>query len=356
MNKVIISCLCLCVSFSVVHYAFARKQLPPQVVVLQYHHVDEKTPPITSVSPDVFRQHMQHLSENHSVISLKQALDAIESQQSLPMNAIAITFDDGYLSIFENAHPILQEFNFPYTVFINPDSIGQLNNHLSWEQVKQMQGLADFANHTIGHPHLLERKNDENEKAWLARVMENIMQAEEMLESELGYSLKWMAYPYGEFNLKLEKALRNAGFIGFGQQSGVVSKINNRDPLPRFPAAGRYANLETLKTKMASIAMPVISRSPADSLTENGAKLESLSFELAPNSEDVNTAQLACYFKNQRIIPEMEANTVTVKLEHIFSAGRIRVNCTAPSINYSPRYYWYSVPFFTPRPEGTFLE
>jgi peptidoglycan/xylan/chitin deacetylase (PgdA/CDA1 family) len=365
MNKFIIRGMSAFVFLCMGHYAFASAQLPPQLVVLQYHHVDNNTPAVTSVSPAKFKEHMQYLSEHHSVMSLQAGLDAIRQNKPLPENAIAITFDDGYRNILENAHPILSEYDFPYTVFINPDSIGSLTNHLTWDEVKQMQPLADFANHTLGHPHLLVREQHESEQAWLDRVMNNILAAEDMLTSRLGYSRKWLAYPYGEFNPTLEKAINQAGFIGFGQQSGVVSDINFSaegagDPLPRFPAAGVYANLTTLKTKMAAIAMPVVSRTPSNNLREFGSSLNEITFEIAANKPDIQTSDLACYFKGERIIPNLgntEGNIkVSIALEHSFKAGRVRINCTAPSIEKRLRYYWYSIPFFTPTETGSFLE
>jgi peptidoglycan/xylan/chitin deacetylase (PgdA/CDA1 family) len=338
------------------HYACAKNELPPQVVILQYHHVATDTPAITSVSPDTFRQHMDYLSQHHTVVSLKDAMYAVENELALPANAVAITFDDGYTNILQNADPILREYDFPYTVFINPDSINTLNNQLTWEQVKQMQPLADFANHTRNHLHLLEQEEGETAPQWLTRVMVNIEQAETALKQRLGYSRKWLAYPYGEFNMLLESALADAGYTTFGQHSGVVSTQTSQGALPRFPAAGRYANIDTLKVKMAAIAMPVIRQHPAESEQKIGTVLPSLTLELTEANNDIIIAQAACYFKGQRIIPDVTDNQLSVKLEHQFSPGRVRINCTAPSRQHTGRFYWYSAPFFTPTESGKFLD
>ncbi|MFC4698645.1 polysaccharide deacetylase family protein [Glaciecola siphonariae] len=348
----------LCVSLCV-HYARAFAQLPPQVVVLQYHHVAHDTPSITSVTPQVFKEHMQYLSEHHSVIGLHDAIEALKRGEDLPANAVAITFDDGYLNILTNAHPILEDFGFKYTVFVNPDSVGALANHLSWEDIQSMQPLADFANHTMGHIHLLERESNESEAQWLKRVMQNINEAENALAEQLGYSRKWLAYPYGEFNLALEEALRDAGYIGFGQQSGVIANLEQAVPLARFPSAGRYSKLDTLKVKMASIAMPVIAQAGMQHVYQSGESLSMLTLHLSVNS-DISLSQMACYFKQARIVPSIKTQQnkvlVSVPLEHTFAPGRVRVNCTAPSKAHKGRFYWHSVPFFTPSNDGTFLE
>ncbi|WP_371194314.1 polysaccharide deacetylase family protein [Glaciecola sp. SC05] len=354
-NVVMLVCFAL-VWLSKPHYALAQKQLPPQVVILQYHHVANNTPAATSVTPETFRQHMQYLSEHHQVVRLKDAIAAIQNNRPLPENAISITFDDGYENILTNAHPILMEFGFAYTVFINPSSINTLGDQMTWQQVKQMQPLADFANHTLDHLHLLQRLSNENENQWLSRVMANIEDAEQQLLEQLGYSYKWLAYPYGEFNTQLQKALSEAGYIAFGQQSGAVAKHSQFNALPRFPAAGRYANIDTLKVKMSSIAMPVISHSPSGHQRSPGDVMTDFSLSLDGNNTDLNQQQLACFFKGERIVPNVSNNIMQIELEHTFTPGRVRINCTAPSKSRKGRFYWHSVAFFTPTEKGIFLD
>ena len=77
--------------------------------VLVYHHVSEETPASTSVSPAQFRSHLQLLTDQHfNVIALDQALTALQRGEALPERAVAITFDDGYRNIYDNALPLLE--------------------------------------------------------------------------------------------------------------------------------------------------------------------------------------------------------------------------------------------------------
>ena len=173
-------------------------------VVLVYHHVSTKTPPSTSISPAQFREHLDYLAKHHTVIPLGDMLNKLQTGHTLPDRAVAITFDDGYQNILQNGHPLLQEYGFSYTIFISPGSIGKQANQLSWEQVKQMhqQGVT-FANHSFEHGHLLTRLPGETKSTWLSRVMADIQQAQAVLEQQLGEVPKWLAYPYGEYNLAL---------------------------------------------------------------------------------------------------------------------------------------------------------
>ncbi len=328
----------------------------PQVAILQYHHVDKSTPEVTSVSPETFEKHMKYISEHHTVVPLKDAIEAIRSNTSLPDKAIAITFDDGFKNIYENAHPVLKRYNFPYTIFINPENISRSPSELSWEQIEEMEDIADFANHTMDHIHLLEKKAGESESQWLERVMANINQAESILSKKLGYSLKYLAYPFGEFNQSLQNALTKEGYVSFGQQSGVVSQHSDFSALPRFPASGSYANLDTLSVKMRALSMPVQAFSPASNQQALNKEISEFTLQLKEHSDDVNVAQLACFFKGERIEAKFEGKVAKIEVDHRFSPGRIRINCTAPSKQSSGRFYWYSMPYFTPTKEGKYLD
>jgi peptidoglycan/xylan/chitin deacetylase (PgdA/CDA1 family) len=199
---------------------------------------------------------MRYLSEHHHVMALPDMITALKSGRKLPDKAVAITFDDGYANILDNADPILKRFNFPYTIFINPKQIGTRQNQLSWNQVKAMAETGvSFANHTNTHHHMLTREEGESEQQWLARNTQDVIDAEQKIAEELGYSLKLFAYPYGEFNHRLKQHLLTLGYVGFGQQSGAIASYSDFGALPRFPAAGIYANLNPLKTKLNSLAL-----------------------------------------------------------------------------------------------------
>ena len=88
----------------------------PGAPILLYHHVANDTPASTSISPAQFEQHMAYINEHHTVLPLTEIVAAIKAGKSLPANALAITFDDGYKNILTNGHPILRRYDFPYTI------------------------------------------------------------------------------------------------------------------------------------------------------------------------------------------------------------------------------------------------
>ena len=115
--------------------------LPAQAaVMLIYHHVASDTPRVSSVSADELRGHLQYFKDNNfQVIGLDLLIKQLREGTPVADNAVVITFDDSYENNFTTAHPILQQFGYPYTIFISPGSIDKGDGPLlNWQQVKQM--------------------------------------------------------------------------------------------------------------------------------------------------------------------------------------------------------------------------
>lgn len=227
--------------------------------ILVYHHVAEDTPASTSVSPATFREHLEYLRDNnHPVIAMQTALEAVRNNEELPDGAVVITFDDAFKNIYSNAFPLLQEFDAPFTIFAATDPIDQgFNDMLSWDQLREMQSWgATVANHSRDHDYMVRHNPRDN--AWREQMAANIRHAQQRLEAELGDDIpRWFAYPYGEYSAGLKSILQNENYVGFAQHSGGVYSGSDFLALPRFAAAGNYARLETLSTKLNSQPMPI---------------------------------------------------------------------------------------------------
>jgi peptidoglycan/xylan/chitin deacetylase (PgdA/CDA1 family) len=321
-------------------------------VILLYHHVSNTTPASTSVTPEIFEQHLQYLADGYNVISLERAVNALKAKQLLPERAVVITFDDGYRNIYENAHPILLKYAMPYTVFVNPQMIGKYKHQLNWHQITEMEkGGAQFANHTSHHRHLLERTAGMSPSEWLDAIEQDIEQAKALLDDKLAYNPPYLAYPYGEFNTDIQNLVTALDMVGFGQHSGAIYSGSDFTALPRFPAAGIYGNLGTLKTKINSLAMPVTFSSVSDPVAQQTSVAH---FSFSFTADDVIAGQMRCYYANEALPVSIDDHTVTVTLNRTLPTGRSRVNCTAPSRAQPGRYYWYSQPWFVPDKNGKY--
>lgn len=321
-------------------------QLPASAaVMLIYHHVAEDTPRVSSVTPAEFREHLSYLRDNNfQVIGLDVLLDQLKNGKPIADNAVVITFDDSYENNFTTAHPILQEFGYPYTIFISPGAIDdRVGPVLSWQQVKQM--AADgvlVANHAMWHEHMARPEQGESEAAWLKRMQQSILQAEQRIKEETGQSHQWLAYPYGEFSDALENLVSELGFIGIGQQSGAIGPLTKLTRIPRYPAAGQYADLKDLSQKFRTLAFPITGYLAANQVISSNPPVLRLELKI----EDFRPEQLRCYAGSEVLEPSwLNATTFEVKASKPLNRGRSRYNCTAPSISKRGYFYWYSQPW-----------
>ncbi len=325
-------------------------------VILQYHHVSETSPAVTSVSPAQFKQQMQYLHEQQfNVVPLQQVIDAIKSGEQLPANTVAITFDDGYRSIADNAAPILQQYGFPYTLFVAIEPIEKgFGEMMDWQQLKQLAANgATIANHSWGHEHLIRRVDNESEQQWLARVQDNLQRTEAAILQHTGQSVKTLAYPYGEYNTALQQLLQKMGYVALGQQSGAAGTYSELTAIPRFPVAGAYANMASLKIKLRSLNMPVLSQTPTNPELSATQTQPELRVKLDP--QDIRTKELICYVQGEQQLPTwIDSQTFIIKSNTPLPAGRSRYNCTAPSKTQSG-YYWFSQAWVRPKADGSWV-
>src|SRR5690554_7144352 len=106
------------------------------LVILQYHHIDDSTPAVTSTRVDDFMAHMELLEkEGMHIIDLKDALEKVQRNEALPEKSVAITFDDAYSSIYDNAWPKVKELGWPFNNFVKPTQIdNKVRNKIKSEE------------------------------------------------------------------------------------------------------------------------------------------------------------------------------------------------------------------------------
>lgn len=317
--------------------------------ILVYHHVAADTPPSTSISPENFIGHLEYLRDNNfTVMKLPELLAALEQKQPLPDKAVAITFDDGYISIYDTAFPLLQEFGYPFTLFVSTGPIDrQQRNFMSWQNIKEMSDAGvTIANHLVEHPYMLTRLDGESEGDWLARLRSEILAAQRSIAQHTGQEHRLLAYPYGEYDNNIKDLILNLGFTGLAQNSGAVGFNSDPAALPRFPLASIYANLETAKIKFASKAFNVRQIAPLSPVSSNPRPVARLKF--LPG--DYQLAQIACFSNGEPMEmswSEQEEGLLEIVPKSDITGRRSRYICTAPDIE-SDRYYWYSVQWINP--------
>lgn len=94
--------------------ALQRWRQRRRAVIMTYHDIEA----------DVFAQHLAFLARAYRLVALDDVISGLQGEADLPPRALAITFDDGFATFYDNVYPALQQFHAPATVFLTTGYIG----------------------------------------------------------------------------------------------------------------------------------------------------------------------------------------------------------------------------------------
>ncbi len=342
-------------------FLFASAISSQAAVVLQYHHVSDSTPASTSISPALFKQHMDYLAEHQfNIVPLPELVHLLKEGKSLPDKTVAITFDDAYESVYSEAYPLLKKRGWPFTIFINTDPHDQQKKSFaSWAQIKEMsEHGVTIANHTTKHSHLLRLRAGETRAQWRERIKREILDAEQRIKEKTGQQHRLLAYPYGEYDNHVKKLLKELNFTAFGQQSGPLFALNDLLALPRFPFGGSYGDLQDFATKVNTRPFAISSVELYET-TELKNPLQDLVLPHGQKPVLVLTLEdkkllprVNCFASGQGAIKtEVRDGKLIVQANKPLPAGRTRYNCTAPT-GEKGRFFWFSQQWLTKGKDG----
>lgn len=223
-------------------------------IAICYHNIEDVNKPnMLTISVEEFEKEMQALKDNgFSVIKLQDYLAFRRGEKDIPAKSAIITIDDGWVSAYSNAWPILKKYGYPFTLFIYVNYVGTGGKSLSWDQLADMRDAGvDIQCHTYSHADLRSptRRGSVDKKTmasiendiktlgmdgWLRK---EVIGSKEVLEKQLGIKCNAFAYPFGNYNSKVREMVKEAGyeaaFTVYGQQL--------RFSTPPYDLLGRYA-------------------------------------------------------------------------------------------------------------------
>lgn len=202
------------------------KKLP----VILYHHISENVTNDMIVSPEKFEEDMKAISDAGFVaVKIEDVINYIEKGEDLPEKPIMITFDDGYMSNYDLAYPILKKYNLHATIFAVGETYGEktypgtdveIFPHFGDEERKEMEesGVIEVQSHTYA---MHQNKDLEEGVAY-----ENVLQTDGEKDDEYVKRIKedykkWcdtfgetpeaLAYPHGISDLFSQELLNECG-------------------------------------------------------------------------------------------------------------------------------------------------
>lgn len=190
-------------------------------LLICYHGISERWPSRLAVRPGRLEEQLWLLTKRG--YQARTFLDTVAASD--PGRYLAVTFDDGYRSVFELAFPVLRAAGMPGTVFV-PSALMGMEEPMAWPGVDQwlhtphagelagmswdqLGELADagweIGSHTRLHARLPELGDD--------ALAEELSVSRQECEMRLGRPCLTIAYPYGSADGRVVAAAEAAGYV-----------------------------------------------------------------------------------------------------------------------------------------------
>jgi peptidoglycan/xylan/chitin deacetylase (PgdA/CDA1 family) len=152
---------------------------------------------------------------------------------------VAITFDDGFISVFRNALPVLRKYNLPSAIFVPSGYIGKKRGWqmygygddevvMTAEQIKTAALMdCEILSHTVTHSMLTSLSNE--------ALRDELAHSRQDLEQILGRDVKAVSYPYGAHDSRVRQAAKEAGYrLAFTIEPNIINAKTDDYGIGRF--------------------------------------------------------------------------------------------------------------------------
>ena len=302
------------------------------IISLMYHRFEENKYPSTNIKINDFKQHLKIIKDNKiSFVDPKKFENELKNNKS--QRKVLLTIDDGFLSFYENAWPILKEEKIPFILFVSTREVG-LFNYMTWEQIREIskEDFVEIGNHSHTHEYLVDESND--------LIKKDIEKSISIFKKELGKNSSFFSYPFGEYSIEFKNIISSLGFkYAFGQHSGVIDETKNFFELPRFPINEKYGEIKRFKSLTKTLPFKYKEIFPNEKYLLQNKNPPKVKIEFYENIR--NLKSLNCYSNEnnkwrQSNIKFENPNTLHININEKFLGERGRINCSLRD----PSGYW----------------
>ena len=155
-----------------------------------YHRFNEKKYPSTNIQLEIFEKQLD-IIENEKIKFIHPKNFEKSLSQNKNQRKILLTIDDGLLSFYQNAWPILKRKQIPFILFVNTREVGAFN-YMNWEQIIELHKSenVEIGNHSHSHEYLVEENP--------STIKSDILKSIQIFEDKLGRNSEFFSYPFGE--------------------------------------------------------------------------------------------------------------------------------------------------------------
>ena len=294
-----------------------------------YHRFNESKYPSTNIQLDIFKKQLEIIEEEGiQFINPKNFEKSLSEDKQ--KRKVLFTVDDGLISFYENAWPILKEKKIPFILFVNTREVGAFN-YMNWDQIRELHKseIVEIGNHSHSHEYLVEESPNV--------IKKDILKSIKIFNDELGNNSDFFSYPFGEYSLEFKNIIKDLGFkYAFGQHSGVIDETKDLWELPRFPINEKYGELERFKTLMKTLPFKFKDILPKDKYLIKSNNPPNVRIEFYQNINGLN--QINCFsnegnkWRNSKV-SFTEKDKLEIQIVEKFIGERGRINCSLKEKN-----------------------
>lgn len=196
------------------------EKTPEMIPVLTYHKIVASGVEFennTLISEDTFDEQMKYLHDKgFTTLTMDEFYDWYKGGD-VPEKSVVVTFDDGYYGSYYLAYPILKKYGQAATVFV----IGHHVEDTTDEWSEELE-----PNHYVGRDVINEVRKEYPEFGFESHTFDmhrkidgkhpvDVFTYDQMIEDinkNAEFSYKYLAYPWGDFNETMQKALADSGY------------------------------------------------------------------------------------------------------------------------------------------------
>ncbi len=241
-----------------------------KIPILMYHSLGEEDGENGMIiSPERFESHLQALQDNgYETISFNELRAYVNETTDIPEKSVIITFDDGYLSNYEYAYPILQKYGYKATVFavgatMGSDTYKDTGNsiypHFNYEQAKEMADVIDTQSHTYDL-HRVEdwdeeyrdgasKLDGESDREFAEIFKADILKSKDEIMQSIGNEVFALSYPKGIHSKLTDACVRECGIdVTVTVEDGISTVVKGLpQSLYNLKRIGMYPNIAAEK-------------------------------------------------------------------------------------------------------------
>ena len=205
-----------------------------QVPILMYHEVNDLLANSLYLSVADFTAHLDYFEQaGITPISMQQLYDHWFCGANLPEKPVVLTFDDGYVSMYNTVYPLLRDRGWTGTFFCITDArLGE--NSLSEQMIAEMAANGmEIGSHTVSHWEL-----DSLSDSSLTRQLQ---ESKAVLTDITGCEITALCYPAGKYNDDTQTAAAQAGYLcAVTTKNGFAEKSQGMFALKRIRVSEGY--------------------------------------------------------------------------------------------------------------------